>query len=724
MLHFSTSPQLERPALSRPPGRRVSIGQKLAIGTVGVVSLVCACAYFALTAHEYTSLFRSKELAASMVTKLFSSSLGAVVQFSDQQGLTDSLAQLQQNHDIDAAAVFKLAPGGKGELLGGFARNNAQTIGQLPSLQPGGAQRHEGRLLFVEDVRDPQGAALGRVVAAFSLAREEATFTRLKRNILLSSGAAALLLVVVLMVLARRIVVRPLSELGRAVRALEGGTTVDIAIHTRDEVGDVSRAFGSMAAAISDREQRIARRNRDLRLVLDNVAQGFFVVDAKGVLVGERSAILNTWFGEPRPGQRFWSYLSSADPAKCQWIEALWGTLADDFLPLDMALQQFPSRLSSDLRHLEIEYRPILDNGVATQFVVVLTDVSAAVEHELAEREQRQLLELFKRFIASRTVFADFIKEAAALASYIADPANTNAVMVTRALHTLKGNAGSFGITVLAELCHKLESRIIEGAEMPTSAERAELLRIWMGVQTAAEQLSHSRRKDTVELSFAEYNDFRSAVARNASRETLLSEVDRWRLVPTSQRLEALAECATALAARLHKAPITVITEDHGVRLPSDGWSAFWNSLVHVIRNAVDHGLEPAKEREAAGKVARITISTAYCDGGVVVCVGDNGRGIAWDKVAKRASEMGIASATKADLEAALFADGVTTRDVASDISGRGVGMAAVREAVLDAGGRIEVDSTLGQGTTFRFTFPARPFPAAVPLHGTLGLTA
>jgi signal transduction histidine kinase/HPt (histidine-containing phosphotransfer) domain-containing protein len=685
---------------------RISVGTKLAVGTVAMIAIVSICVYFALSAHERKSLFQSKELAASMVTKLFSSSVAAVVQFQDQQGMSDSLAQLRQNPDVDATTIFKVSPEGKHEKLGGFARDGVAAIEIPPNVKAGVASHQNGRLVLSENILDPQGAQLGRVVAAFSLAREEATFAKLKKNILLTATGVAFLLAAVLIVLARRIVVRPLTQLGEAAKALESGKHINVAISTRDEVGDLSRAFGSMAAAIAEREERIARRNRDMKLVLDNVGQGFFVVDANGVLVGERSAILNLWLDEPTPGQHLWSYVSSLDPRKSVWIEALWSTLLDDFLPLEMALQQFPVRLGSGERHFEITYRPILEEGVMRQCIIVLTDITSAVVHERAEREQRQLLELFKRFMASRTVFVDFMKEASELAAYINNPANTDSVSVTRALHTLKGNAGSFGITGVAELCHTLESRMVEEGGLPTADEKDHLNKLWQAVESTAEQLLRSGRPDTVQVTLREYEAFRTALVRDVSRDNLVSEMDRWRLVPTVERLTSLADAVTALAKRLDKDPIEVVTHDNDVRLPAEGWASFWGGLIHVIRNAVDHGLETKAEREALGKTARIEISTAYEGDQILVTIADSGRGIDWPKVAERARKLGLPAENQDDLTAALFSDGVSTREEATDISGRGVGLAAVRETVLNAGGKIEILTTAGKGTTFRFLLP------------------
>jgi two-component system chemotaxis sensor kinase CheA len=89
-----------------------------------------------------------------------------------------------------------------------------------------------------------------------------------------------------------------------------------------------------------------------------------------------------------------------------------------------------------------------------------------------------------------------------------------------------------------------------------------------------------------------------------------------------------------------------------------------------------------------------------------MICVSDDGAGIQWEKLRARAASMGLPHATHDDLVGALFADGVSTRAEVTETSGRGVGMAAVREVTLARGGTLEVHSTPGQGTRIALWFP------------------
>jgi two-component system chemotaxis sensor kinase CheA len=141
---------------------------------------------------------------------------------------------------------------------------------------------------------------------------------------------------------------------------------------------------------------------------------------------------------------------------------------------------------------------------------------------------------------------------------------------------------------------------------------------------------------------------------------------------------------------------------------------ALGDPLVHLVRNSLDHGLESADERRAAGKPAEGTLQIAarHAGGSVVIEVRDDGHGIDPAAVARKAASSGLidpATVDDIDMAAAielLFAPGFSTVEVTSDISGRGVGMDAVRAKIRELGGEVIVDSVHGQGTTAQIRLP------------------
>ncbi|MGE5488186.1 MAG: chemotaxis protein CheA, partial [bacterium] len=134
--------------------------------------------------------------------------------------------------------------------------------------------------------------------------------------------------------------------------------------------------------------------------------------------------------------------------------------------------------------------------------------------------------------------------------------------------------------------------------------------------------------------------------------------------------------------------------------------------LIHMIRNSLDHGLETPEERRAAGKdpVGHIRLRAAHQAGHILVEISDDGRGINRDKVLAKARDRGLVAAdailSDAEVFALIFEPGFSTADRVSDVSGRGVGMDVVRKHIQKLRGRIEVQSSAGQGTTFLLKLP------------------
>src|SRR6185503_15539390 len=141
---------------------------------------------------------------------------------------------------------------------------------------------------------------------------------------------------------------------------------------------------------------------------------------------------------------------------------------------------------------------------------------------------------------------------------------------------------------------------------------------------------------------------------------------------------------------------------------------ALADPLMHMVRNAIDHGIEPVAERVVAGKpeAGRLRIAARRQGSQLIIEFGDDGRGIDPRRLVRVGKERGILS-PEADLSddaafALLFRPGFTTASVVTDLSGRGVGMDVVRTNVDAIGGTIEVTSRLGAGTTFTIRLPYR----------------
>ncbi|HVF88661.1 MAG TPA: chemotaxis protein CheA [Blastocatellia bacterium] len=187
--------------------------------------------------------------------------------------------------------------------------------------------------------------------------------------------------------------------------------------------------------------------------------------------------------------------------------------------------------------------------------------------------------------------------------------------------------------------------------------------------------------------------------------------VMRVRMVPVAEIFERMRFVVRDLA-REYRKKVNLDLSGQETEIDKLLIERMMDPLLHLVRNAISHGLETPSEREAIGKRAEGTISLRAFTAAerVVIEVEDDGRGIDFAKVADRAREMGlIADKAKLDTEALLdliCSPGFSTRDEADRASGRGVGMAVVKNTVLGLGGEFTLDSEVGRGTRFTIQLP------------------
>jgi HPt (histidine-containing phosphotransfer) domain-containing protein/two-component sensor histidine kinase len=461
---------------------------------------------------------------------------------------------------------------------------------------------------------------------------------------------------------------------------------------------------------VATRTTQLDQRTRDMALVLENVGQGFVTIGADGVMSAERSAILRTWLGEAPTSGRFVDYVDSVDPAFAAMFELGWAEVFAGFLPVELTLGQLPRRIEAGGRHLQLDYRPIGDAGAPSSVLVVVSDITAELERERAESERRELMAVFERLSTDRNGFVEFCDEADELVRRI-DAADTPLVDLQRGVHTLKGNAAIFGVESIASYCHALETRLMEEPGPLTLEERQQLTDRWQAFTRRLECLLGRRDVRRIEITDEEIQRVLAALRQNKPTD-VLQIVGAWRLEPISRRFERVAEQANRLARRMGKA-VRIDIEDRGIRLDPQRWAPFWSTFVHAVRNAIDHGIEEASERRQHGKseTAQVSLRSSVENGSLAIEIRDDGRGIDWARVRERAHSLGIPTETHGELIEALFADGVSTKTEITDLSGRGVGLAALRAAAHTGGGHVTIVSESQRGTCLRFEFPLDRLP-------------
>jgi two-component system chemotaxis sensor kinase CheA len=586
---------------------------------------------------------------------------------------------------------------------------------------------------FSMAVVDDKGGALGTVYYGMSdgplqQALGEAR-TDSRRTLLLTVGLLILLGTVTIVLGALRSrqsaarITQPVTDLTQAVNTLASGQRdIQVNISSGDELEVLGGAFNHMAAELKDsygrleemnrtlemkvqeRTRELADRNRDMRLVMDNVNQGFLTVSTSGRLAQERSAIVDQWFGSYGSDTKFMEYIAKIDALYAASFGMGYEALIDDILPRELCIEQMPARLRHEGREFRCSYFAITKGEQFDGLLIVINDVTAELLHARQEAERKEILAMFEALTKDRTGFLSFIDEANDMWKQLP---SADVPTQKRILHTLKGNSGLMGFSIVATLCHQAEDELGDRTAPLAAEGLAPLERRWHKLNEALKSFLGDKGRDVLELSAREIEKLEADIRAGARTDHVLDRLASWWLETSELPLKRLGRYAAALANRLGKGDLEIEIEAHGVRLAPKAWAGFWTDLVHVVRNAVDHGLETPAERESAGKIGRpkLRLSTVVSNRKLVVEIEDNGRGIDWDAVKSAATKLGLPTATEDDLFRAMFASGLSTKTEVTALSGRGIGLSAVRQQVNDLGGQIAVNTRPHQGTCFRFTF-------------------
>jgi signal transduction histidine kinase/outer membrane murein-binding lipoprotein Lpp len=473
------------------------------------------------------------------------------------------------------------------------------------------------------------------------------------------------------------------------------------------------------------------QRTEQVAALLDNSGQGFLTVGPGGIVGQEFSQACIQILGRAPAGLAL-PHLLFPDAGQEDRQDLVDTALDRAFKAVDptrrsILLSLLPTEIALGDTSIQVEYKPLPDGTV----MVVLTDVTEA--RVLAEqvRQERKRLEMIVAAVGDGHEFFSAVEDCDRfldweLDAILASDAPPAAILdeVYRQVHTFKGTFNQFSFQHLPLCLHAAESALHQ-LKATETADTAAIRAIFdghscrsaldadMGIlrQVLGDVFVDGR--GTIRLTLEEVKSLEALAAKVAAQgdaegRDLARRVALLRQVSLRKSLGDFNRLVQRIAERRGKEVEPLSVQGDDISVASDRLVPFLRSLGHVFRNAVDHGIENPEERLMAGKPESGHITCTILgqgDGSVIIEVADDGRGI--DVAALRA-QLGQDSDGLSDQQVMerVFGDGVTTADGADDISGRGVGLAAVWEATRALGGQARLLSEPGRGTRFIFTMP------------------
>lgn len=506
-----------------------------------------------------------------------------------------------------------------------------------------------------------------------------------------------------------RLVALRSGGLRHGVLALERSTSAPmecVAPHIGAALGAASTY--AMLEELVQREMATAiAREQAVQLILDNMTEGLLVVDLDGVATPVRSAVTASWLGDVPEGEPIWRWLAG-DPALAERLSTNFCQIAWDLLPFEVTASQMPARIRRADRTYRLAYSQVFEDGAFERVLISVSDITAELQAERDEAARREMEQVLKTLLANVEGFREGLDEVQRLIGRLGEL--DTPVLRARALHTIKGSGAILGFTRFAEEVHAIEDVLADDPDAWGPDLRVRLEGAWATSFDFVRPLV-AQDDSGVSLHAEEYEQFTAMLQTHQVAGAVVQAAQSWScpsIAGTFDRFARLVE------RRCHKTGLQVDVQTTGcrVRVRGEGQAAAVASLVHVLRNSLEHGLELPEERRAAGKSATATLLLAAEDVGTSlrITIEDDGRGVDVPKVREVGRRAGLPE--DASLLACLCAG--TTRTSADLGSGRGVGMAAVRDAVSAIGGAIEVYTTPGQGTRFVLELPTHPRATAL----------
>ncbi|RAN49357.1 chemotaxis protein CheA [Herbaspirillum rubrisubalbicans] len=658
-----------------------------------------------------------------------------------QRGLIEQAKESLDNYfnAIDTTAKFKLA--GKNEIA------QAQFFGGVMQYQT----ELEG---IVNTLRIEKNRFKDNAIASLNgkLAQTTTTISIVTVVAVLLLGGIGLLLY--------RQITGPISNMAAMMGeiATSQDFTRRLPVQRMDEVGHSIVAFNGMVEKIEQASAQVRQKTADMQAMLQNIPQGILTIVEGNKVHPEYSAFLETVFDTTDIAGRDVMELVFANTNLgadiLSQIEAIGGAcICEDVMNFEfnehlMVGEIEKTMADGSVKILDLSWSPITDEAdMVIRLMLCVRDVTELRQLAAEANEQKRELEMIGEILAvAPAKFAEFISSARRFLDENEQIVHQNPqatafaiAKLFRNMHTIKGNGRTYGLLHLANVVHHTEQhyddlrhpasgavwnqeelllQLAQVREVIDRYARINDVTLGRGNHAGGDQVaaSYERHVLTIDRKHIQDSLLRLENVNTANLHELVAvrnDVRRTlRLLGTVAIEDVLApviESLPALASDLGKSAPLVLIDDNGYVVHSFASPMLQNVFMHLIRNAMDHGLESTEERLAKGKpeAGTIRLEMGVMDDMFQMALSDDGRGLALHKVRQIGIEKSLISIdqalTDAEIARLILQPGFSTRSEVTEVSGRGVGMDAVLDFVTREHGQIEIRFTdTHEGAAFR----------------------
>lgn len=456
------------------------------------------------------------------------------------------------------------------------------------------------------------------------------------------------------------------------------------------------------------------------KAIFELSGQGIFIFGADFKIEESCSAECERIFGSSIGGKDAASLLFPDSSAADEFRNGLTLIFEGGAKP-DVVFDLLESELEISSRQIHLNYR-LLD---AQRILVVLTDITRERRFQDISRRDLERRFIVLKAVSHRRYFAAFTQEARELFENLSLHETTGQTAeelqeLSRNIHTFKGNASFFDFSATSSIAHQFESHLEEARVFNAPARikefAIELKRAYFSeLNHIADTLGQRwiGEANGVNIPKRDYLLLEAWIRKNHPQDSRLAKtLLSYRREPFRECFVRFPEIASGLAEKLGKRLHPLIIEGGDFLVIPDHYARLTDVMVHLIRNALDHGIETPAERSAAGKDSSgsLRLKLDQSAGQRSISLSDDGRGIDPAAIETKARSMGLLNknqkTSEAEIMQFLFHQGFSTSDTVTDISGRGIGLSAVKAEIDRLGGSIQIHSRRGRGTTFEISLP------------------
>ena len=489
---------------------------------------------------------------------------------------------------------------------------------------------------------------------------------------------------------------------------------------------------------ISDKQQEeLNYKGQKVKSLLDNADQGFLSFGTDYIIDDEYSEECVKLLGDGLSGKNIADILFPGDADKNLFFRDTLENVRNEESEMikGVMLSLLPKELLLNRRAIKIDYKVLTDQN----FMLVLTNITKERILERKILKEQEILKMIVAIVREPSQFYelkdDFLTYADKKLSFINKNLtfSTNLSEIYRDIHTFKGSFAQLRMQGSVKYLHVLETTL---SRLKSSKEHSntELLQIleqsdfhaWIEkdlniIKTIlGRDFFDKQHKLTVDDTFMFNIEEKITHLLHSDNQhittykNILSEISKAKGVTIHKALSSYPKLCLDLAENLDKS-IYAFKVSGGVDILMPlHFKPFFKSLVHVFRNAIDHGIEDIDTRLAAGKNQLGIISCHVEDHSeyIKIIIADDGIGINIEALKEKALTADIighdklSTLTRQEVLGLIFHEGLSTKDDINELSGRGIGMSAVKEEIEKLSGNIEVESHEGKGTTVSLKLP------------------